>query len=214
MLAAEVGFSHSRSVDVVDLNIESKQQQRAPQQMATCIALLRGINVGRSNRLAMKDLRRLLEALGYSNVRTLLNSGNAVFDVSRPNTSKLAAAIAQAIENSAGLTIGVVVLTQAELSKIVASNPLVSLATDPAKHLVGFVSASKKLARLVPLNETDWHSEVIEVGTKAAYLWCPNGVLESKLTKAIAKTMGVEITTRNWTTVLRLKALVDGTVRV
>jgi len=182
--------------------------------MATCIALLRGVNVGRANRLAMAELRRLLEALGYSDVRTLLNSGNAVFEVSRPNTNQLAASIAQAIEESAGLTIGVVVLTRAELSKIVVSNPLEPLATDPAKHLLGFVSTPKKLAQLASLRDIDWHPERIELGAKAAYLWCPNGVLESKLMKAIVKTMGAEITSRNWSTVLRLKALADGTVRV
>lgn len=77
------------------------------------------------------------------------------------------------------------------------ANPLVPLAAAPAKHLVGFVSAPKKLAGLMPLNETDWHPEILELGKQAAYLWCPAGVLESKLMKAIAKTMDVEITIRN-----------------
>ncbi len=52
--------------------------------MTQCIALLRGINVGRAKRIAMAELRELIEALGFSDVRTLLNSGNAVFQAARP----------------------------------------------------------------------------------------------------------------------------------
>jgi len=47
--------------------------------MTVCVALLRGINVGKAKRIAMADLRALIEGLGYTDVRTLLNSGNVVF---------------------------------------------------------------------------------------------------------------------------------------
>ena len=61
--------------------------------MTRCIAFLRGINVGRAKRIAMADLRALIEGLGFSEVRTLLNSGNVVFDATRPDQGKIALAI-------------------------------------------------------------------------------------------------------------------------
>lgn len=68
--------------------------------MTVCVALLRGINVGRAKRVPMADLRKLIEALGFSNVRSILNSGNAIFEAARPAPEKVASEIERAIQKS------------------------------------------------------------------------------------------------------------------
>ncbi|MGB5295724.1 MAG: DUF1697 domain-containing protein, partial [Thermoanaerobaculia bacterium] len=104
--------------------------------MTQCIALLRGINVGRAKRIPMAELRTLIEGLGFSEVRTLLNSGNAVFQTEGLGVGRIAASIAAAIENEFGFTVPVVVLTAQELNAIVAENALHQGTVDPSKLLV------------------------------------------------------------------------------
>src|SRR5918995_369812 len=107
--------------------------------MTQCIALLRGINVGRAKRVAMADLRSLIEGLGFSEVRTLLNSGNAVFQATgRPNVAKVASAIEAAIQSKFGFSVAVIVVPARELNTIVAENPLPQAASTPSKFLVAF----------------------------------------------------------------------------
>jgi uncharacterized protein (DUF1697 family) len=79
--------------------------------MTECIALFRGINVGRAKRIAMSELRSLVVGLGHENVRTLLNSGNVLFRCARPNTGRLALAIQNAMADSCGISASVTVIT-------------------------------------------------------------------------------------------------------
>jgi len=174
--------------------------------MTHCIALLRGINVGRAKRIPMAELRALIEGLGFSEVRTLLNSGNVVFQTARPSVGKIAASIAAAIENEFGFTVPVVVLTARELNAIVAENVLHQGTVDPSKLLVAFVASRSTLARAKPLLAESWAPDAISIGSKAAYLWCANGVIQSKLAQAFSRATGEGATTRNWATVLKLQA--------
>ena len=174
--------------------------------MTDCIALLRGINVGRAKRIAMADLRRLVENLGHSNVRTLLNSGNVVFRAARPNIGKIALVIESAIQEKFGFQATVVVLTAQDLNAIVAENPLARAARDPSKYLVAFVAATATLAKAKPLLAQSWAPDALAVGSQAAYLWCANGLIESRLMQAFTRATGVAATTRNWATVLKLQA--------
>jgi len=119
--------------------------------MTDCIALIRGINVGRAKRIAMADLRGLIEGLGHTNVRTLLNSGNVIFQAQRPNMSKLALSIEAGITSEFGFSAAVVVITAANLNAIIQENPLGAVAHDPAKYLVAFVSSAASLVKTWPL---------------------------------------------------------------
>jgi len=171
-----------------------------------CIALIRGINVGTAKRIAMSDLRALFEGLGHENVRTLLNSGNVLFQCARPSTSGLAQSIEDAMTEACGFTASAMVITAAHLAAIVRENSLLKLAKDPARHLVAFVPRPHALAPLRSLLDESWAPEALAVGSRAAYLWCAAGVLDSKLLRAIARRAGETVTTRNWTTVLKLLA--------
>ncbi len=174
--------------------------------MPQYIALLRGINVGKAKRIAMADLRALLEKLGYANVRTLLNSGNALFDAPRANAGKLARAIEAAIASRFGFAVPVVAITAAELSGIVAANPLQAVANDPSKYLVAFAADRAALGKVRPLLKQDWTPDALTIRAGAAYLWCARGVIESPLMQAFARAAGDTVTTRNWATVLKLHA--------
>jgi uncharacterized protein (DUF1697 family) len=178
----------------------------------TFIALLRGINVGRAKRISMSDLRELLESLGCSDVRTLLNSGNAVFAAPASKVSRLAQNIESALQQRRGFTASTLVISTDELQKIIEHNPLADVATDHSRHLVAFAWDTKALAKAKPLLETDWQPDVLEVGPSAAYLWCASGILESKLLKAFGRATRDTVTTRNWATVLKLQAMVAESV--
>jgi uncharacterized protein (DUF1697 family) len=174
------------------------------------IALMRGINVGRAKRVAMADLRALLEGLGYGNVRTLLNSGNAVFTAAGGAGGDGAAArIQEALASRLGVSARVMVLTAAELAAVVAGNPLREVATDPARLLVAVLAEAADRQRLEPLNEADWAPEAMALGERVAYLWCPEGVLASRLLEAAGRALGEAVTTRNWATIMKLHALIE-----
>ncbi len=177
--------------------------------MATCIALLRGINVGKAKRIAMADLRSLFEKLGYTRIATLLNSGNVVFDAPHADIDQLTSAIEAAIEGAFGFPAPVVTISTTDLNAIIQANPLRDTATDPAKHLVAFVSRPAVLTDCQMLSAASWQPEAIALGNQAAYLWCPGGIHESRLMQAFSRLTGDAATTRNWATVLKLQALAE-----
>jgi uncharacterized protein (DUF1697 family) len=173
--------------------------------MSICVAMIRGINVGKGNRIAMADLRMLMTGLGHTGVRTLLNSGNVVFHSKRPNVAKISSGIQAAILSNSGFSASVMVITAEDLNLIIEENPLLRVATDPARHLVAFVADAKHLDPLRPLLEESWTPDALAMTQRAAYLWCSLGLLESKMSQALARKAGATITTRNWATVLKLQ---------
>ena len=171
------------------------------------VALIRGINVGKAKRVAMADLRTLLEKLGYSEVRTLLNSGNIVFDAAREATGKVAARIEQGMAAKLEVSARVTVLTGSEFKIVVKENTLGAVADNPSRLLVAFLTDPRDRARLRPLARQAWKPEALGIGSRAAYVWCPAGMLESPLTEAVGRVLGDATTTRNWATVMRILAL-------
>jgi len=170
------------------------------------VALLRGINVGKAKRVAMADLRKLLESLGYSSVRTLLNSGNAVF-VSADGAAKAASRIQAAIQEKLGVTCRVMVVTGADLAVIARENSLQKVANNPSRLMVAFPGSRADLGKLEPLLAQPWGAERLAMGSAAAYLWVPDGVILSSLSKAVDRAMGDSVTTRNWATILKLSQM-------
>ncbi len=175
--------------------------------MPKFIALLRGVNVGKGKRVPMAELRALLTRLGYTNVATLLNSGNAVFDASKGASTKHAAEIAAAIASELGVDVPVIVKSADELAQIVAENPVKLEASEHSRFLVAFVQDTKALAGLAAIKPLVVPPERFAIGKHAAYLYCSAGILESEAGKALLGKAGKSATTRNWATVLKLKAL-------
>ena len=170
------------------------------------VALLRGINVGKAKRVAMADLRALVEGLGYGDARTLLNSGNVVFNTAEsPETA--ATRIESAIATEIGVSAKVTVITRDDVAQIIAENPLTAIADDFSRLLVAVLNNPADRKKLEPLLTQEWTPDVMALGGRVAYLWCAGGILESRLAAAVGKALKDAATTRNWATFLKLHAL-------
>jgi uncharacterized protein (DUF1697 family) len=171
------------------------------------IALLRGINVGRAKRIAMADLRILFEEHGFTDVRTVLNSGNVVFGGLQQDAVGAAAAIEAALVRRLGVASRVTVLSAQELAVVMAGNPLVAQATDHARLVAFVLSGAAQRKLLEPLLAQHWAPGALAVGKRAAYVWCPTGVLDSAAAAAVTRLLGDATTSRNWNTLSKLQAL-------
>lgn len=179
----------------------------------SCVALLRAVNVGGRNRIAMADLRELLGGLGYGDVRTHLQSGNAVFTTTgTPGSAEgVAREIERALAEDLGLATSVLVRSRAELERVVAANPLLSVADDHARLLVTFLSDAPDREAVGELAPADFEPDVFALGERELYTWYPDGVRATKLSNAFwERRLGVVATGRNWNTVTRLLELMGG----
>jgi uncharacterized protein (DUF1697 family) len=181
------------------------------------LALFKGINVGRAKRIAMADLRRVLEGLGYSGVATHLQSGNAVFGAQR-DAGAVAAAVREAVRTELGVDAAVVVRTRSQLEAAIAADPFGAIADDPARHLLGFFSARPDADLLrsfqATLDQQQADPDIAgacSISGDHCYLWCPQGVLKSPSgTVDWDRRLGVVVTMRNFSTVLRVAAMLAG----
>jgi uncharacterized protein (DUF1697 family) len=173
--------------------------------------LLRGVNVGKGNRLPMADFRALLEALGFSEVRTLLNSGNAVFTTPRARKPELIAkAIHDAVAERFGFAVDIIVKSKEDVDQVVAGNTLAAGCDAPSRLLVIFTQNPALLPPLTALASLAVAGERLLVQPQAAYLHCAQGILESKIGSALVGKTGRGLTTRNWATVLKLQGMLTG----
>lgn len=179
---------------------------RASIARQTQIALLRGINVGKAKRIAMADLRAIVQGLGFTDVRTLLNSGNVVYSSDGVAPGHAGARIEQAVARRLGVSSRVIVFTARELMAVVERNPLTALCNDPSRMFVAFLARAADGKKLEPLLGRDWEPEGLAIGPRVAWLWCPRGMMESRLFEPAMKALGDAVTVRNWTTVTKLHA--------
>ncbi|MBD0319094.1 MAG: DUF1697 domain-containing protein [Gemmatimonadetes bacterium] len=173
------------------------------------IALLRGTNVGKAKRVAMAELCAIVAELGFGDVKTLLNSGNVIYSSPGTPPDEAGARIQEALLARTGVSSRVIVLTGEELVEAIDGNPLGEPTENPSRFLVAVLRAPEDRARLEPLLDEDWGTDGFALGRRVAYLWCRDGVLESRLPDALARAAGDAATTRNWATMLKLRALVD-----
>ena len=175
--------------------------------MPRYVALFRGINVGKNKRIAMADLRALLGKLGFTAVRTLLNSGNAVFTGDAASADKMADRIRLAVHKKLGVDALVIVKSDQDIAGIIADNALEKVATDGSRLLIAMTNERRALATVKALARKDWGDEKIHVGKHAGYVWCANGILESKAAVALLGGLEGVGTTRNWATLNKIHAL-------
>ena len=174
------------------------------------IALLRGINVGRAKRVAMADLRKVLGDIGFDDVRTLLNSGNVVFDCNAADAAGSAARIEEALVLKLGVPAKVTVIEAGQLAEIVQENSLQGIAEDHSRLLVAVLNRpAEDRGKLEPLARQSWQPEAFALGRHAAYIWCPDGVLSSRAAAAMGKALGDAVTSRNWSTISKLNAMAN-----
>jgi uncharacterized protein (DUF1697 family) len=173
------------------------------------IVLLRGINLGSTNRVAMPDLRSALEDAGFEDVATYVQSGNVVLS-SSDSAAKVGRAVERLIEKEFGLEIPVVVRTRAQVAAVVKRNPLGKVAKNPKRYQVSFLEKKPTAALMRKLEAVAAPTERVVSAGREIYAWHPEGVSRSKLWAALAgKDLGVTATARNWTTVTTLLELAD-----
>ena len=174
------------------------------------IALLRGVNLGPHHRIPMEPLREVYQAAGLSDVRTLLQSGNVVFQTRARELDRLAARLETAFEARFGFHSDVFLRTAGELKEVVSACPFAGRPEcDPAKLAVTFLAAAPDEAARVRLAAIQGIAEELHAGARELYIYFPNGMARPQLTQAMLnRAMGkVSSTSRNWNTVLKLVAL-------
>jgi uncharacterized protein (DUF1697 family) len=168
------------------------------------VALLRGVNVGPTTKVGMAPLREVFAELGFTDVKTYVNSGNVVFDGRKASVAKVEAAIAA----MCGWDVPVVLRTQAELGAVLERDPLGEVANNASRYLVLFADGTVDPAKAADLDPDALAPEAFAIHGREAYLWLPNGVQRSPLAKAIdEKRFGVRLTGRNFRTVEKLASL-------
>ena len=176
----------------------------------THILLLRGINVGKNNRIGMAPLREMLEGLGYTGVRTLLNSGNAVATARDSSPATVAKAVQAAIRETFGFDIRVVVRSRAQVEDTIARNPLPEAVHDPKSFHVGFCDPAPPQDALDGLDQEPLAPQRIAIAGDAVYAWFAGGMQNSPLNKVLeTRLAGVTVTMRNWNTVNKVLDLAE-----
>lgn len=174
------------------------------------VVLLRGVNVGKGNRVPMAEFRTLLEAQGFAEVQTLLNSGNAVFRSVGRSASVHAKTISIALQERLGLSIRVVVKSSADFLAAIAENSIAPAADQHSRFLVAFAQDQAAIEALAALRPLVRAPERLLIGKHAAYLDCARGIMESETASALLGRSGRAVTTRNWATTLKLETLLRG----
>jgi uncharacterized protein (DUF1697 family) len=170
--------------------------------------MLRGINVGGHKKVAMADLRALLTGLGFTDVATLLQSGNAVFNGPEALPDDLAARIELAIADELTMSVRCIVRTGPELRAVIDGNPFADTAIQGSRFLALFLSASPDPELLAMYDPRSLAPSEVVLGDRVIYQWCPEGILAAPNVHGfVEKKLKVAVTARNWNTVTKLGAL-------
>lgn len=173
------------------------------------VALLRGINVGSAKRIAMAELRRLFEDLGYRGVRTLLNTGNVVFSGEVAGRGDEGDRLEAVIAERLSVTTRVTVIPAKELRTTLRANPLEAVADNPSRLLLMFLCDAQAVRAAKALLAESWDPEALVIVRRVAWIWCARGIIPSRLWAAANRVVGDAGTARNLATVTKLLALVD-----
>jgi len=175
--------------------------------MKTYVALFRGINVGGTNVLPMKDLVTLLENIGSQNVKTYIQSGNAVFQSEEENASLLSNKIRAAIKKSHGFEPQLLLLTPKEIERAIESNPFPEAESEPKTLHAYFLASMPENPDLGALDNIKSDRERFALKDRVFYLHAPDGIGRSKLAANAEKLLGISMTARNWRTVCKVMAV-------
>lgn len=175
------------------------------------VALLRGINVGGRNLIAMADLRHCLEEAGYAGVRTYIQSGNVLFDSAKAGR-ELESDLEALLEKRFGAAIKVLVRSRAQMQKVVSDAPA-GFGTEPDQFHsdVVFLKASLTPARAVKAFQLRDGVDQVWPGTGVVYFArLSERLTQSRMSKITATPEYQLMSIRTWSTVNKLLALAKG----
>lgn len=172
------------------------------------VLLLRAVNLGPHGKMPMADLRELLTSLRYDGVRTVLNSGNAVFTAPGDDPVAVADEIGAAVEERFGRAVPCLVKTEGEIDAVIEGNTLADIADNGSRLMVHFLFEAPDKARVKDLDPVTLAPGEVAVGDRVIYQWCPDGLMAAPdVFGPVQKRWGVTATTRNWNTVAKLHTL-------
>ena len=177
--------------------------------MRIYVALFRGINVGGKNALPMKELTAVLGDLGARDVKTYIQSGNAVFASPKKDILRLSKSIGREIEKRRGFEPHVLLLEAKDIERAISKNPFPDATTEPRTLHAGFLASAPAKPNLKALESLKTKSERFRLINKVFYLHAPDGVGRSKLAANAEKLLGVPMTDRNWRTVCKIRELAE-----
>ena len=175
--------------------------------MRIWIALLRGINVGGHNVVPMAELRKLLDAIGCEDVRTYIQSGNAVFRSAVTQAGELSSQVASEIADAFGFEPRVFCLERRALERAMEANPFPEAEAEPKTLHLNFLAKKPAAGKVKGLEDLCKESERYRLVGTCLYVHAPEGLARSKLAAGFEKRLGVDATGRNWRTVEKLRAL-------
>ena len=176
--------------------------------MTRWVALLRGINVGTAKRIAMADLRAFFEGAGYTGVRTLLQSGNVVFDAPDDGTEPSADALESAVHTATGVTARMLLVPGDDFVAAVKANPIVAEVTDPSRGFITFVEGELPAVEPDRPSDDDLAPEKLVISGGHIYQWCPDGLTSTRIPAKYFRSLGVTVTQRNLRTTSKLVGMV------
>jgi uncharacterized protein (DUF1697 family) len=169
--------------------------------MAVFVALLRGINVGKHKRIPMPRLREVLEAAGFEDVATYVQSGNVVLRTSG-KAADVKRDVATAIRDEWGFEVPVVVRTKAQLQKVFDADPIPGAADVPKHYQVTFLDAKVPASAFADIDPDGWGDSTYVATPTELYTFTPRGIHADRMLRALDRAhKDVHGTARNWTTV-------------
>ena len=170
----------------------------------TYIALLRGINVSGQKKIKMAELRNVLGDAGLKHLQTYIQSGNIVFDSELTDKEKIEVLITRTIQTSFGFDVPTLVIRKDNVEQILNGNPFLEKEEENKLYYVLLKSTPKQ--ELVEIfNQLQYENERFHIAPDCVYLLCKNGYGRAKLNNnLIERKLGVQATTRNHKTMLKL----------
>lgn len=171
------------------------------------ILLLRGINVGGKNLLPMRELVEILESLGLEDVRTYVQSGNAVCRGQGEPAPELGEEISAAIEERKGFRPQALLLSRDRLGAAIRANPFPEAEAQPNRLHLFFLASAPESPDLDGLEAARAPTERFHLADDVFYLHAPDGIGRSKLAAKAERLLRVPATARNWRTVQKLREM-------
>ena len=169
-------------------------------------AFLRGINVGGNKKVPMAKLKNVLEDMGFAEVRTLLASGNVLFDAKKESLPTLEKKIAAELEKQFGFTIPVLLREVSDVENIIESGPFKGInVTKDTRLYVTFLLENHKSAMKIPYASPDKSFRIIRLDDDSVFSildLSKSGTPEAM--SILEKEFGKHITTRNWNTIMKV----------
>ncbi|MDE0708845.1 MAG: DUF1697 domain-containing protein [bacterium] len=171
------------------------------------LVMPRGINVGTGNRVQMAGLRSELAGAGFSDVATVLASGNVIVSTESDRPAEVAATVRRLLNDAFDVDVPCIARTADHVRGVLDLNPLEKVVSNPSRYLVIFLSEEPDPELVGALLEEDHSPEAIAIEGTEAYVWSPDGVAAMTLSYAyLERRLDVVATARNWNTINKIVA--------